>query len=70
LTALDPIASLKIGLAFGIAFPLAPFITTRILKMGGEGWAIQEEVRGGLIGLLLFLTWAATLAAGTALKVL
>lgn len=55
LLALDPIASLKIALAFGIAFPLAPAIVRYGLKMGGGGWGMMEYIRGALIGLILFV---------------
>ena len=54
LLALDWVASLKIAAAFGLAFPLAPAIVRYGTKLGGAGWALQEWIRGGLIGLILF----------------
>lgn len=50
LVAMDWIASLKIAIAFGIGYPLAAYIVRYKLKMGEEGWAKMEELRGGLIG--------------------
>jgi hypothetical protein len=54
LLALDWVASLKIAIAFGAAFPLASAIVRYGFRQGGEGWALQEWIRGGLIGLILF----------------
>ncbi len=69
LWALDPIASLKIAIAFGIAFPLAPHIVRYRLKMptatssqAAVAWAQQEKLRGALIELLLLLMLVTTLA--------
>ncbi len=70
LWALDPVVSLKIAVAFGIAFPLAPYIVRYRIKMptatisaSAVAWARQEEVRGALIELLLLLMLVATVAA-------
>lgn len=71
LLALDPIASLKIAIAFGVAFPLASYVVryrikmpTRTITESGAAWARQEEIRGALIEALLILMLAATLIGG------
>lgn len=64
LVALDWVASLKIALAFGIAFPLAPYIVRFKLGMGGEGWAKMEELRGMLIGIVFAVMATATFLVG------
>jgi hypothetical protein len=60
LIAFDPVASIKIALAFGLAFPLASYIVRFHLKMPASNasehavsWAKQEEIRGALIELIL-----------------
>lgn len=70
LWALDSVASLKISIAFGVAFPLASYLVRYRLKMptttiseAAVAWAQQESLRGALIELLLILMLAATLAA-------
>lgn len=71
---IDWFASLKIAVAFGIAFPLASHIVRYRLKMptrtreeAGAAWAKQESIRGALIELLLILMLVTTLAAGAAI---
>lgn len=67
LVAYDWVASIKIALAFGIAFPLASYVVRFNLKMPAvtasehaTAWAVQEKLRGSLIELalvgMLFLT--------------
>ena len=49
-------AALVIGVACAIAFPLAPIITVYGLRqVYDRGWATQEYIRGGLVGLLIVL---------------
>lgn len=69
LLALDPIASLKIAIAFGVAFPLASYLVRYRLKMptakisdAALAWAEQEKLRGALIELSLISMLAATLS--------
>lgn len=45
----------KLTIVFGIAFPLAPFIAVKLGKRGDAAWALQEYIRGGLIGALLLI---------------
>lgn len=60
LLAFDGIASIKLFIAFTVAFPLAPYLATRVFRKGRiEGWALQEYIRGGLAALILWvLSWA------------
>ena len=56
LAAIDYLAALKITLAFAVAFPLAPWIATRVFKRTGtDAWSLQETIRGGLAGAVLWL---------------
>jgi hypothetical protein len=55
LLAMDWLASLKIALAFGLAFPLASAFVRYALKSPPNAWAIQEWIRGGLIGTFLII---------------
>ena len=48
--------ALVIGTACAIAFPIAPAITVYGLRqVYDRGWATQEYIRGGLLGLLILL---------------
>lgn len=55
----DPRAALNITIAFAVAFPLAPFIVTRLQKLTGDtAWGKQEYWRDGMAGLILWaLLW-------------
>jgi hypothetical protein len=48
----------KLTVAFGVAFPLAPFIAIKLGRRGDAAWALQEYIRGGLIGALLLIAGA------------
>ena len=57
---LEPVTAVMIALAFGLAFPLAPAIVRYLLKLpvnsgkaAGKAWAVNEYIRGGLVGALL-----------------
>lgn len=50
----DPRAALVLAAAFGIAFPLAPWLATRVFKRAGdEAWALNEYLRGGIAAAIL-----------------
>lgn len=56
----DPVAALKIGIAFSIAFLVAPALVRFVMKMptkteaqSGEAWARHEWIRGGIVATLL-----------------
>ena len=54
---LEPTTAVKLGLAFGLAFPLGPLIATRVFKKrGDDAWALNEYIRGSFAGSVLWLT--------------
>ena len=56
LAILEPMTAVKLGVAFGLAFPLGPLIATRIFKKrGDDAWALNEYIRGAFAGSVLWI---------------